>query len=421
MAQAETVVAPSLYIHVPFCRSRCSYCDFHSSLLPNYRTCVVKDRDSNFQAGKIESWFKAIEMHLGALQQNSAWIPYSTVYIGGGTPSALPVGVLKDLLRMVERSWIGRNARGSKAARASTPELSEAEWTIECNPDDLSGSMLDSFKTCGVNRISLGVQSLEDTVRQSVGRRGHASEILSILGKLIPQWKRAWSTDFMYGLPGQSVGGLARDIRRIVELGAGHISLYQLTLEEGTPLALQVRGGMVRLPDPDLAADQYSAAAELLTSAGFLRYEVSNWALPGQECRHNLHYWGLDNWDALGPSGVSNRLEGASFVRGQNPADNEVYASDPLGSVELTRVDGKDAMFEFLMMALRTREGFSLQGFSDIFACDPVLVFGDLPATFPTLISHKAGWWQPSDQGLDMLNRVLVAALEFADTAVIKF
>jgi oxygen-independent coproporphyrinogen-3 oxidase len=285
---------------------------------------------------------------------------------------------------------------------------------MECNPDDLSNALLAGLEAYGVSRLSVGVQSLEDSVRRVVERRGSSAEILAALGNLARRWKRDWSVDFMYGMPGQTSTGLARDISNTIDLGATHVSLYQLTLEEGTTLAGEVSRGSLMLPDPDQSADQYSAAAEVLSSAGYLRYEVSNWALPGKECQHNLQYWRMADWDAVGPSAVSNCRNEAVFTRGQNTSDDAAYEADPLGSVTWSTVSGIDAMFECLMMALRTSEGFSLHGFHAIFGRDPALVFGDLPDAFPLLVTQEPGCWRPTDEGMDMLNRVLVVALENA-------
>jgi oxygen-independent coproporphyrinogen-3 oxidase len=323
------------------------------------------------------------------------------MYVGGGTPTVLPPAALEDLLSLLADSWAGTG--------------SGTEWTIECNPDDLDLPMLDSFTAFGVTRLSVGVQSLEDPVRQAVRRRGKATEIMASLVLLSKHWRHQWSADFMYGMPLQTPGGLAQDIRKTIELGAGHVSLYELTLEDGTALHHEVRQGNLSLPDPDLSADQYAAAAEVLRSAGYQRYEVSNWALPGQSCLHNLHYWRMDDWDALGPAAVSNHRDGLSFIRSQNSLDDYVYAADPLGSVDFSVVSGIDAMFEFLMMALRTREGFPMQRFHDIFGHDPATVFGDLPSAFPGLLAREGGYWRPNDNGLDLLNRILVAALEATD------
>lgn len=410
--------ACSLYVHVPFCRSRCAYCDFHSAVLSGSRSGL--DHSCHGPGvSSVQGWLKSIGSHLEELKRAPGWKPYTTMYVGGGTPTALPYDVLENVLFLLSGSWAGtdsgRGPQGWSGSDSGLTLLDGTEWTIECNPDDLNRSMLDSFTAFGVSRLSVGVQSLEDPVRQAVQRRGRATEILASLTGLARFWKRQWSVDFMYGMPLQTPVGLARDIRQTIEMGAGHVSLYQLTLEDGTPLAAELQSGTLGLPDQDLAADQYAAAVEVLCAAGFHRYEVSNWALPGQRCLHNLHYWRLDDWDALGPSAVSNRREGRTFVRGQNSIDDGAYVSDPLGTVASSTVTGIDAMFEFLMMALRTSEGFSTKDFHDIFGLDPVMLFGDLPAAFPALLGWNSGYWQPNTDGLDFLNRILIAALEAAE------
>lgn len=420
--EASARPASSLYLHVPFCRSRCAYCDFHSSVLSVPKAGMDKSCTDPWNSG-VQGWLKSIVGHLEILKRSPGWKPYSTIYVGGGTPSALPFDVLENVLSLLSGSWGGTESDGRSQGNLNSGTGKawghDTEWTIECNPDDLNRGMLDSFTAFGVSRLSVGVQSLEDPVRQAVQRRGRAAEILVSLADIAKRWKRRWSVDLMYGMPLQTSEGLVHDLKQIIQMGVGHVSLYQLTLEDGTPLAREVQRGTIALPDPDHSADQYAAAAEVLCAAGFQRYEVSNWALPDQRCLHNLHYWHMDDWDALGPAAVSNRREGRTFLRGQNSFNDDMYSSDPLGTVTSTTVSGIDAMFEYLMMALRTSEGFSTKGFHDIFGRDPVMVFGDLPASFPALLEVKADRWQPNNEGLDFLNRILVAALEAAEHSMV--
>lgn len=320
---------------------------------------------------------------------------FSTVYIGGGTPSFLPPAILEQVLSVI-----------------SGYRRDDLEWTIEANPEDLDPELLSLARGGGVNRLSMGIQSLEDGARKTAGRRGSADQVRRVIDMVAACWNGGVSADLMYGLPNQSTEGLARDVRSLVDSGIGHLSLYELTLEEGTPLERSARAGDIRLPDEDERADQYDAAREALRAAGFEHYEVSNWALPGQRCVHNVHYWNMDDWLAVGPSGVGNTSsDDGGFLRLENAADDQRYYADPSASMSIVQVARPDAMFETLMMALRTSNGLCLKDFSRKFGIDAIAAFGSLHQVFPESIIMDSGFWQPTDRGMDTLNRVLVSAL----------
>lgn len=383
---------PSLYVHVPFCSSRCTYCDFYSRATS----------PSLIQAAS-ESWLLAIERHLEALMRRFNNDGFRTVYIGGGTPSWLPLDILARAL-----SLIGKRALASGQA--------PLEWTIEANPEDIDESFLDILEDSGVDRLSIGVQSLEDDARILAGRRGSSRLIQDRLESVATRWKGRLSCDLMYGLPGQTAQGLVADLSLLSGLGLGHISLYELTLEPASALFASVQDGRVCLPDEDERADAYDAATEALNHAGFSRYEVSNWALAGEESIHNEVYWEMGNWLALGPSGVGNiGLDDASFMRMENVADEQVYGLDPAVSCVETIVRVKDAAFESLMTSLRTARGCNLVKFKERFLIDPIVIFGPLHTSFPNLIRMEGSSWKATQRGLDTLNVPLVAALRHAD------
>jgi len=384
-------MTPSLYLHVPFCASRCSYCDFHSRALP---------RADMGEAGA--AWLSAVEAHAEAILRRFGDGGYRTAYLGGGTPSWLPRDILARALRLV-----------SDLARRSGSRLEE--WTVEANPEDLEPDFLDALAQEGVDRLSVGVQSLEAEARRAAGRRGSEGDIRARLEDLAARWKGRWSFDLMAGLPGQSAEGLASDARYLLGLGAGHASLYELTLEPGTPLARASASGAVSLPDADGRADMLDAAGEALASAGLTRYEVSNWSLPGQESLHNGVYWAMGDWHALGPGSSGNVAAGpGAFLRIDN-ATGEAYSARPELAAAETLLTGKEASFEVLMTALRTARGLSLDGFRLRFGLDALAVFGPLHERFPGLVERSGDWLRPTGPGLDRLNAVLVWALERAD------
>ncbi len=381
-------MVPSLYVHVPFCMSRCAYCDFHSSAPDRASLSAIAPR-----------WLDAIERHLAELSRRFDFPAFSTIYIGGGTPSFLPPAIMAAAL-----SAIARSCRAGLAGAT--------EWSVEANPEDIGPDFLSLLAAHGVNRLSVGVQSLEDKARVVAGRRGSARSTMQVLDLLAARWPGRRSADLMYGLASQTAAGLADDVRALVDRGFGHISLYELTLEEGTPLERNARAGLVVLPDDDERADQYDAACEALLAAGYRHYEVSNWAVPGQECLHNMRYWNMDDWLALGPSGVGNVAAGRGrFLRLENTADDMCYYDDPSGSMREVVISGIDAMFESLMMALRTACGLDIAGFRERFGHDAIEAFGPLHELFPESIGLEAGSWRATPRGMDTLNRVLVQAM----------
>lgn len=336
----------------------------------------------------------ALHGRFGEAAEPGAW---ATSYVGGGTPSALPSPVLAALLPLA-------------APRQG------AEYSIEANPEDLSVEFLSLALDSALTRMSLGVQSLEEPVRRAVRRRGEAEAVRARLEGFARAWSRRWSADFIYGLPFQSPEGLARDLRFVLELGAGHISLYELGLSEGSPLARAVASGELDLPDRALLGELYDAAAQTLRAAGFRRYELSNWARPGQECEHNLRYWSMTGWLALGPSASATlRSKGGRFLRIENAADLRAYVSDPLGSGREELVQGFDARFEYIMMALRCADGVDLQDYERFFGESLDEAFGPALASFPGYGRYGRGRWAPSEAGLDGLKELLLASLDRRD------
>lgn len=387
-----TDASRSLYVHVPFCQSRCTYCDFHSS---------TPGQHGLASSGK--AWLTAIGRHLAFMDKKFGRTGFRTVYVGGGSPSFLPREILEKALHL-----IGEEAR----AGGSEP----LEWTVEANPEDIDAPLLETLAQAGVDRLSVGVQSLEERARAIAGRRGNAASTMRHLELVAGTWKGRWSADLMYGLPGQSPEGLASDVATLSGLGLGHLSLYELTLEEGTPLWRSAESSEVRIPDDDERGDQYDAARLELAESGFKRYEVSNWSLSGQECMHNDVYWGMGDWLATGPSGVSNiAAEGGAFMRTVNSSDDERYFADPVASSSESLVTGKDAVFECLMTAMRRVQGFGLSSFSECFGLDPTLVFGHIDELFPDLVRLEGGAWRATERGLDTLNIPLLSALSSAE------
>ena len=264
-----------LYVHIPFCQTKCPYCDFNTyaaiePLMPSYVAAL---------RAEIAEW--------GAVLGRPR---VASVFFGGGTPSYLPEGDLAALMQTIDSSF------------EITPG---AEVTVEANPDDLSPGKLDSIRSTGINRLSIGVQSLDDGLLEVLGRRHTAQDAIGAYKSALEAGFGNISLDLMYGLPGQGLEQWQETVAEIVDLHPAHLSMYCLTLEGGTPMEKAISSGAMSDPDPDLAADMYLAAEDAMQLSGYRHYEISNWAKPGRESRHNLTYWRNGQFLGVGPGAHS--------------------------------------------------------------------------------------------------------------------
>ena len=328
----------SIYIHVPFCRRRCAYCSFIS----------YAGREAD-----IPAYARALVQELRLRPVEDAEI--KTIYFGGGTPSLLPVDALSQILETVkERNKIADNA----------------EITLEANPGTVSREYLKAIRSLGVNRLSLGVQSLEDVELGLLGRIHTSTQACESIHQAKETGFTNLSLDFIYGIPGRSLKTWRKMLNKIVSLGARHLSLYGLTLEEGTPLHEGIKNGKIQSPDPDAAASEYEMAEEMLQAAGYKQYEISNWSLPGFESRHNLVYWQRGPYLGLG-------VAAHSFLdnrRIANTSDLDVYLSAlsegilPPQTAEV--IDKAAALSEAVILGLRLNEGISANDIKAHFSID---------------------------------------------------
>lgn len=260
------------YVHVPFCLRKCAYCDFASR---------------PFAPGDVERYLEAIEREMELRPPDFS---PATVYIGGGTPTALPLPALERLLALVRRT---------------VPETSAVEWTCEANPGALTAESARILRAAGVNRLSLGAQSFDDAQLARLGRLHRADDIARAVAAARDAGFDNVSLDLMYALPGQTVADWRRDLEQALSLAPEHLSLYALSIEEGTPFARERDAGRLREADEETAREQYESARSLLRAAGFGQYEISNFARPGRECRHNLLYWSGGAYLGCGPAAHS--------------------------------------------------------------------------------------------------------------------
>ncbi len=261
----------SLYLHVPFCRSKCTYCAFNTYTRLEHL---------------IEPFVAALIAELRSCAAGAADSLVHTIFFGGGTPSLLQPGQLAEILDAIHCSF---SVNG------------DAEISLEANPNDLNEPWLRAIRSAGINRLSLGVQSTLARELRLFARRHDSDEVARAVSDARLAGFNDLNLDLIYGIPEQSLSDWAHTLEQVLLLQPEHLSLYALSLEEGTPLREWVERGQVAAPDDDLAAEQYELASERLAAIGYEQYEISNWCLPGHACRHNLQYWRNLAWLGLGP------------------------------------------------------------------------------------------------------------------------
>ncbi len=332
-------MARALYIHWPFCLAKCPYCDFNSH---------VRDRVD------VDAWQAALLADLRHEAGVAGSEPLHSIFFGGGTPSLMPPTLVEALLGEAEKLW------------GFSPEI---EITLEANPSSVEAANFADLATAGVNRVSLGLQSLDDSALRFLGRLHDADEGLKALETAQCVFNRV-SFDLIYALPGQTPRDWQEQLSRALGFGTGHLSLYQLTIEPGTRFATDVRrGGFIPLGD-DPAADLFDVTRELTDAAGLPSYEISNHARPGEESRHNLTYWRYEDYAGIGP-GAHGRRSGMATLRHKKPENwLDAVLRNGHGLKEERALGLPEQASEALLMGLRLREGVDVQKLSSRFAID---------------------------------------------------
>ncbi|NXF05732.1 RSAD1 protein, partial [Smithornis capensis] len=345
----------------PYCRKRCSYCSFNTYVVPAVdeaavRACLVREAHTLLRLSQVQRWVHGgVHGRCGALRCPPAAphpLPYSvtSVFFGGGTPSLASPRTVAAVLEAV-------------AEAAHLP--AGAEVTLEANPSSTDTTHLAGFRAAGVNRLSIGVQSLDDTELRLLGREHTAAEAQRAVEAARGLFPGRTSIDLLFGLPGQSRDAWAQGLEAALELCDDHISLYQLTLERGTALAAQVRAGTLPLPPQDVLADMYQTARTVLVASGFRHYEVSNFARKGALSNHNLSYWRADQYIGVGPG-----AHGRFVPRGEGSCSREarVQTLEPVAWMREVQSQGHgtrsrvvlnplEQLEELLTLGLRTDEG----------------------------------------------------------------
>ncbi|MDP7163018.1 MAG: radical SAM family heme chaperone HemW [Phycisphaerae bacterium] len=334
--------AGALYIHVPFCLRKCRYCNFFS----------LADR-GDLTGGYLQALIA--ELHCKA-----TWLaePLASVFVGGGTPTALECELLKVLLEAV-RPYVNRST----------------EFSVEANPGTVGAGTVDLLSRAGVNRVNLGVQSFDAGELATLGRTHTTKQVRSAWGALRHGGIATVGMDLIYGISGQTLDSWGSSLSQALELGPDHLSCYALTLEEHTPLDDDVRAGRLAAADESLQKECYYAAIDRAAGAGLEHYEISNFASPGRQCKHNLTYWHNLPYVGLGPAAAS-YLDG---VRQTNRPGIEAYirtaSAGEAPPCDAEKLSGRAEMAETAMLALRLVEGLSRGEFTARFGCDVADIF----------------------------------------------
>lgn len=373
---------PSLYVHVPFCEAKCSYCDFYS---------VAHDGSGR------DAYVRALAAELQRRAPEGFRPP--TVFVGGGTPTALSDRDFESLLDVVRE--------------AADPDA-DLEWTVECNPGSLTPWKARSMRAAGVTRASIGVQSFDDRILRSVGRVHDAATARAAVAIARDAGVPAVSVDLLFAVPGQGLDTFRRDLDEAVALGTDHVSAYALLYEDGTALERRRRAGLVEPEEEDVELTMLRLARDRLAEAGLLRYEVSNFARPGRECRHNLNYWRNGAYLGIGASAAS-YLGGERRTNVASWRDYETAIAagrDAVASSE--RLAPRAAMGEEAMVRLRLAEGLSLDAIGTRWGLDARAAWGAIIARFA-----RAGLLRVSEGG----DRIALTdrGLEVADGLIAEF
>ncbi|MDA5194652.1 radical SAM family heme chaperone HemW [Govanella unica] len=373
-----------IYIHWPFCLSKCPYCDFNSHVR-------ARVDEATWQA----SLLRELD-HFAALMPGRT---VGSVFFGGGTPSLMPPATTAALIERIHDRW------------DVTPDL---EITLEANPTSVEAERFAGFRAAGVNRLSMGVQSLRDAELKFLGR-GHSADEAKAAIRLARKTFDRMSFDLIYARPHQTVSNWQAELNEAMALAADHLSLYQLTIEEGTAFANIYRRGGFTLPDEDTAAALYEVTLETTAKAGLPAYEISNHAVPGAECRHNLLYWRYGDYAGVGP-GAHGRLltdNGDAIATAQAKKPEDWLAAverDGHGTVSTEKLRAADRAVEMVMMGLRLRAGLDTARFARRIG-QPVTDYLN-PTALADAIAHDLlvqtpGNLRTTEKGAAVLNRLL--------------
>lgn len=371
-------MARALYIHWPFCLKKCPYCDFNSHV----RNAVDQ-----------EQWRNALLADMRYEAQVAGGETLSSIFFGGGTPSLMLPATVAALLIEAERLW---------------GFADDIEITLEANPSSVEAERFAALADAGINRVSLGVQALDDAALRFLGRLHGAQEALRALGLAQSRFDRV-SFDLIYGRPEQTADEWEAELRQALSYGTGHLSLYQLTIEPGTRFATDLRRGRLVMPGEDTQADLFALTRQMMADAGLPAYEISNYARPGEESRHNLTYWRYGDYAGIGP-GAHGRRGGRATVRHRKPENwLSAVARQVHGLSEERVLRTGEAAGEALMMGLRLSAGVNLADIASRWPDWACVVDWNKLALLETLglVTRSGDNLRLTDSGAPLLDAVL--------------
>ena len=384
-AEQSDAEAAELYLHIPFCVHKCGYCDFLS-----FRA----DADAR------ERYVRALIREIGDAGRALCGTRIVTVFVGGGTPTILDAGQMERIFRAVRRSFLMDT---------------DTEITVEANPGTVDEEKLSALRSCGVNRLSIGCQSLDDHLLKKLGRIHSREEIFSCFRAARRAGFENISVDLMSAIPDQTYRDWVRTLCGAAELGPEHISAYSLILEEGTPFWR--RKDSLRLPDEDTERRMYEDTRTILSEYGYERYEISNYAKKGRRCRHNVGYWtgvpyagiGLGASSFIGGERFRNTDDMASYLEYFGRADRGCLWQDAPVKRERERLSKQDAMTEFVILGLRMTEGISEAEFSRRFGRGVGEVYGTMleKHCLEGLLERQNGRIRLTERGFSLANYVM--------------
>jgi len=334
----------AIYIHWPFCRSKCPYCDFNSHVRERVET---------------SAWTNALIADLDRQVKLAPEHQVVSIFFGGGTPSLMPPETAAALIERVKRHW------------RTAPEF---EITLEANPNSAEAERFAGFATAGVNRLSLGVQALDPKALTFLGRGHDRGEAMAAI-KLSRELFSRTSFDLIYARPGQSVVAWLRELDEALALAGDHLSLYQLTIEPGTAFHTRAAKGEFAVLDEEDAAALFELTQERLAAHGMPAYEISNHARPGAECRHNLAYWRYEDYLGIGPGAHGRVTRSGIKYATRHRRLPEAWLKQPEFE-EMGPITRETAVEEMVMMGLRLTEGISRARFEELAECDTETLFG---------------------------------------------
>ena len=328
----------SFYVHIPYCVKRCGYCDFNTYTPSELREGGTLE---NVSQGFIDSLIAEVTF---AARTDSTTIP--TIFFGGGTPSLMPAHELGRLIELLKQRW------------EFTPNI---EITMECNPDTLTLQSLEEYRSIGINRISMGMQSANNSVLKTLDRTHNPENVAKSVENARKAGFTNVSLDLIYGTPGETLNEWEETVKTALSYEIDHLSAYALIVEDGTKLAAKIKRGEIAKPDDDLMAAMYLKVDELASKAGLNWYELSNWGRPAE---HNLVYWRNQNWWGLGP-GAHSHLNGVRWWNVKHPSRYQEQLAkfeSPMQDREV--LDSAQKRDEALMLGIRLREGISISDLS---------------------------------------------------------